>query len=95
MSRGTGANNGGGEYQLLLPFDMAFLAKLFGPIVSVARSSVYSASGSDSGRRATFRKMARGNWTKPGVEWDGIVGDDRRKDDKPAISFVDDLKGGV
>ena len=37
------ANGGGGEWQLLLLFDLALFAELFGPVVGVATLSVYSA----------------------------------------------------
>ena len=40
-------NDGGGECQSLLPFDLALFAKSLGPVVGVATLSVYSALGSD------------------------------------------------
>ena len=39
--------------------------------------------------------MARGDLTKRGVTWDGGAGDDGTMDDKPTISFVNDLEGGA
>ena len=56
------ANDGGGEWQSLLLFDLSLVAESFGPVVGVAMLSVYLTWGSDS-VWATFRKMARGDWT--------------------------------
>ena len=62
------ANGGGGEWQLLLLFDLALVANSFEPVVGVTTLSVYWALGSNSGG-STFRKMARGNWMERGVAW--------------------------
>ena len=39
--------------------------------------------------------MAHSDWTEHGVAWDDVAGDDRTMDDKPTISFVDELEGGA
>ena len=43
------ANDDNGKLQSLLMFDLAFVAKSFGPVLGVAPLSVYLASGSHSG----------------------------------------------
>ena len=93
------ANDGGGELQSLLLLDLALVAESFGPVVGVAAMSVYSASDSDSGA-ATFRKMARGDWTERGIALDDVDGDDgmgydEMGYDESMISFVDDLERGA
>ena len=39
--------------------------------------------------------MARGDWTEHGAAWDDVASDDGTGDDKPAISYVNDLEGGA
>ena len=48
------ANDGDEDWQSLLLFDLALVAKSFGPVVGVATLSVYSASNSNLAR-AMFR----------------------------------------
>ena len=82
------ANDGGREWQSLLLFVLALVAKSFGTVVGVAALSVYSAWDSDSGALA-FRKMARCNRAECGVAGDDVAGNDGTRDNKLMISFVE------
>ena len=66
-------NDGSGEWQLLLLFNLHLVAESFGPVVGLATLIVYSASDSHL-EGATLKKMAGGDWTERGVAWDDVAG---------------------
>ena len=82
------------EKQSLLLFDLSYVAKSFGQLISEATLSLYLVSTENSDVSGiTLKKMSHTDWTEDEVSWKNVPGG--IGSDEAIISFVDRLQEGT